>query len=356
MPNRNAISNFISSVLMLATCLAIAAYSRPCHGQTLKLGQQAQIGEYLREVFQDQQGNLWFGTLTEGLARWNGKEIVYFTQQQGLAGNQINGLAEDTQGNLWIATTDGVSKFDGKSFTNFSKANGLSDNGCWSIFCDSKGSIWVGTEKGLCRYQGTGFTSFPIPKPDVANSTPRFGSDLVWSITEDKQGNMWFGTDGVGVCRFNGHTFKHFTTNDGLSSNNVVQVLQDKSGKLWFGCWGDKNHGGGVFQYDGTSISKVFNNELGLSSANINPIYEDSSGAIWIASMNHGLYRYDGVNLKRYGQTDRNDLTKNFCVHSILEDKGGKLWFGFSGGLFQLADDSIKNVTRTSLKRASGLQ
>ncbi|MFO0940006.1 MAG: two-component regulator propeller domain-containing protein [Pirellulales bacterium] len=336
--------------------IVIAPLSRPCHGQLLKPGKQEQIGEYVREVFQDRKGNMWFGTLTEGLARWNGKELVYFTQQQGLIGNQINGLAEDAQGNLWIATTDGVSKFDGNSFTNFSKKNGLNDNGCWSIFCDNKGSVWVGTEKGVCRNQGSGFMSFPIPKPNVAKPTPRFSSDLAWSIIEDQQGNMWFGTDGVGVCRFDGHTFKHFTTNDGLSSNSVVQVLQDKSGKLWFACWGDSDHGGGVFQYDGKSIRQVFRQEPGLATANINPVYKDKSGIIWIASMNHGLYRYDGINLRRYSHTDRNDLTKNFCIHSILEDKEGKLWLGFSGGLFQLADDSLKNVTRTSLKRASGLQ
>ncbi|MFT6742843.1 MAG: hypothetical protein ACJAVF_004364, partial [Paraglaciecola sp.] len=48
------------------------------------------IGEYVREVFQDTKGNLWFGTLSKGVARFDGKSLTYFSREQGLGDNQIN--------------------------------------------------------------------------------------------------------------------------------------------------------------------------------------------------------------------------------------------------------------------------
>ncbi|MES1181535.1 MAG: two-component regulator propeller domain-containing protein, partial [Flavobacterium sp.] len=40
-------------------------------------------------------------------------------------------------------------------------------------------------------------------------------SSEVYRIIQDKKGFIWFSTD-AGVCRFNGHSFKCFTTADGL--------------------------------------------------------------------------------------------------------------------------------------------
>ena len=47
----------------------------------------------------------------------------------------------------------------------------------------------------------------------------------------------------------------------------------------------------------GDSFKKIFSDVAGLSSANVSPIYEDKAGNIWIASMNFGVYRYDGKKL-----------------------------------------------------------
>ena len=46
----------------------------------------------------------------------------------------------------------------------------------------------------------------------------------VMSITEDKTGNLWFGTDGGGVSRYDGKSFSTFTTAQGLA-NNVVRSI-----------------------------------------------------------------------------------------------------------------------------------
>ena len=60
-------------------------------------------------------------------------------------------------------------------------------------------------------------------------------NNIVLSITEDKTGNLWFGTEGGGVSRYDGKSFVNFTTAQGLANNNVLSITEDKTGNLWFG-------------------------------------------------------------------------------------------------------------------------
>ena len=84
-------------------------------------------------------------------------------------------------------------------------------------------------------------------------------NNYVLSITEDKTGNLWFGTVGGGVSRYDGKSFSTFTTAQGLANNFVTSITEDKTGNLWFG-----TYGGGVSRYDGKSFS-TFTTAQGLA-------------------------------------------------------------------------------------------
>lgn len=119
----------------------------------------SQIGEYVVEIFEDTKGNLWFGTVTEGVARYDGKSLTYFSTKDGLSGNTVASIAEDKAGNLWFGTHSGLSKYDGKTFTNFTVKEGLCDDRVSNILKDKVGNIWVGTWGG---FVGTTASSSPI--------------------------------------------------------------------------------------------------------------------------------------------------------------------------------------------------
>jgi hypothetical protein len=71
----------------------------------------------------------------------------------GFGAEAIEPSKRETEGGVWV--------YDGKSFKNFSQKDGLSHNGVWSILEDKDGNIWAGTRyMGLCRYDGETFTSF----------------------------------------------------------------------------------------------------------------------------------------------------------------------------------------------------
>src|SRR5262245_491950 len=62
-------------------------------------------------------------------------------------------------------------------------------------------------------------------------------SALVYCVTQDSKGFMWFGTD-KGLARFDGTRFKVFGMKDGLPDNEVVNVFEDSQGRLWLSCFG----------------------------------------------------------------------------------------------------------------------
>ena len=379
------VSGFRLIPCILLMSLLATTYS--CHSQTNSHNKNSeeqsqtnapQIAEYVVEIFEDSKGNLWFGTIPNGAACYDGKTLTYLSTKDGLTGNTVTSFAEDKDGNLWIGTHSGLSKYDGKKFTNFTDKDGLVNNRVSELLIDKKGILWIGTWGGVSRHDPsaelrTGFTTFStftIPNPDISLLPYNAIINMVTEIIEDKQGNIWFARDGYGACKYDGKSFTHYTKQDGLASTSIHVICEDKNGNLWFGSRiaerdnPDKNGrtgDGGLSRLDpsaslstGSKTFIQFPEIKGLSKNEIYEIYEDHNGNIWIGANGLGVYRYDpgahgegGKDFKLFSKTDRADLMPyGYGIQSILEDKKGNLWFGLSGGLFRLKGDSIINVTQ----------
>ena len=148
---------------------------------------------------------------------------------------------------------------------------------------------------------------------------------------QDKAGQLWFGTTGLGVYRYDGKSFTTFTTRDGLNSNCVWAMYQDTSGNIWFGT---KD---GICCYDGSTFSSipipVTDNSIALPNS-VWSILQDQSGMLWF-SRSDGVYCYDGNVFTRFPQ-DSNVINDSGLqlrmVEAMLEDKAGNIWFGSWAG------------------------
>ena len=193
------------------------------------------ISEFVRRIFQDKSGNLWFGTNGDGVIRYNGDSLEYFSVYEGFGGFAVRGIVEDKEGNVWFGTSGGVTKYDGESFTNFTEKDGLINNDVWSIAVDRNGIIWIGTLQGVSRFNGEVFTPFTIPEavPDYTRGVT--SAKIVHSIMEDSKGKMWFSTNG-GAYIYDPASggLTNISEKDGLCNNAVNDILEDKNGNIWF--------------------------------------------------------------------------------------------------------------------------
>jgi ligand-binding sensor domain-containing protein len=106
---------------------------------------------------------------------------------------------------------------------HYTLRDGLPNMGIRCIYKDTRGLLWIGTDAGLCTFDGKNFRIFQPSEGMTANQ--------VWSIAEDDEGNMWFGSFGDGLFKYDGNHFKRFTSKDGLGDERI-RVL----------CWSRKFH------------------------------------------------------------------------------------------------------------------
>jgi len=315
------------------------------------------ISAFIRDMYQDKSGNLWFGTYTNGVTKYDGKKMSLLEKKTGFIDNIVRDMVEDADGNLWFATNGGVCMYDpsvtlksgGQSFTRYQVKDGLGSDDVWSILIDNNGKLWFGTGKGvsvldLSAKHGKGekaIVDFPIQTSETCSFPGAYPAPkLISSIYQDKAGNIWFGSNGSGVFVYDGKTVSNYTVKDGLCDNFVQSILEDKYGDIWF-----SSRFGGVSRFGRPAIpgigSKTFTNftmKDGLSSNFIWTIFEDKKGNLWFATAGGGVDLYNpaipfGADDKRITNFTKEDgLAANY-VQSILEDKAGNMWFGTANGV-----------------------
>lgn len=218
-------------------------------------------------------------------------------------------------------------------FTNYDTDDGLALDFIGfgnSMLCDKRGNLWFGTQGGgVSKYDGRSFTTY--------TTAQGLGNDIVRSMIEDKAGNLWFSTNGGGATKYDGRTFTTYTEAQGLASNNIFSTMEDEDGNIWFG-----TDGSGVTKYDGNSFT-TYTTADGLADNTVWSMVQSKDGQIWFGTY-QGVSKYDGNSFTNF--TTANGLANN-SVRSMVQDKDGHLWFGtFSGGVTKYDGSTFTTYTK----------
>ena len=174
-----------------------------------------------------------------------------------------------------------------------------------------------------------------------------FVSSEIYSIIQDRQGFLWFGTAENGVMRYDGRQVKLFESNaeqiNTLSHDDAGNLMLDKDGNIWVGTWG-----GGVNKYNPkTGIFQRFLHVPGdkttLSSNRIQSLLHDTNGDIWLGTYDQGLNKYLGENaFQRVKKTEGNSagLSHN-RIWDMLDNDENSLWVATSFGLNLLNKETL---------------
>ena len=295
-----------------------------------------QVSQYIRCVFQDRDGNMWFGTTSDGVARYGDQGLSYFNARNGLGSDWVSGMVQDLQGDIWFGTRDGISRYDGERFTRYTTKDGLAHDQVYCVLLDRKGWLWAATENGVSCFDGKKFHPFPLPVADLSKHPYYEGPKRINWMIEDKAGNIWFASNGGGAYRYDGKRLTNLSTRDGLCDDFVQTMLQDRNGDLWFG-----TRHGGVCRYDGQSFTSYGREQL--NGDDVSALYQNRNGTIWIGVTRVGLCSYDGRTFTRYSEKDGAGIRVIFCA---LEDSHGQLWFGTGAGVYRLESGAFVNWTK----------
>jgi ligand-binding sensor domain-containing protein/signal transduction histidine kinase len=318
----------------------------------------------------NKSGVLWIGTRGGGLLRYSNNHFSLLTKQNGLPSDTILSLFVDHADVLWIGTMrQGICKLEQGQFTKYPSRVRIGFNDIHSISEDRSNNLWISVgraatigpqrdsinvlslgEKGLVRtvlmyrdsilYVGK-TEGLYVRHSDVLASVPYEGTNIgasVAALLEDRDGNLWIGTEGVGLFRSTRGKLSKFTIQDGLPSDRIISLFEDKDGNLWIG-----TRGGGLVRLRNRSII-TYTTDNGLSSDFISSVREDSKGTMWIGT------RTAGVNLLRHGQITKiynvNSGLLDNQVRALCEDNGGGVWLGTMKSVEYLSDGSGGNAMR----------
>jgi ligand-binding sensor domain-containing protein len=293
------------------------------------------VREFVRTMHQDKKGNYWFGTNGDGIIRYDGHTLEKLTVEGVHPNFRVLEIVEDQSGDLWFGTSEGLLHYDGRTFRVIAMP-GIQEE-IWALTIDHNGLIWIGATGGVRCFDGKKLVPFDLPDEMVENPQSMMSHRLVFKIIEDRNGTMWFATDGNGIFTYRNGTFAHLTASNGLSDNNTSSLFEDRQGNIWIGTFY-----GGVSKFDGKTYTH-FTKEGTIEGIEAGGFHEDRAGNIWFTAEHEGVYKYDGTTFTLY--TTKNGLTSN-VVLSISEDHKGQLWFGtwqglciFDGGQFVNANE-----------------
>ena len=225
-------------------------------------------------------------------------------------------------------TTFAQQNFQWRNFTRL--GDDLISNNVRTITEDRYGQIWLGTDRGLSRLDGFWYEA------GRSNGGPQAAD--VFKVFEDSAGFIWVATD-AGVYRgawdnSRGQVgwLQRYTQGTGLIGigGRVVTMIQRQNGEIWIGT------PLGVNWFDGSVWHPVDSAESGQLNQGVQVIYEDKAGTLWfglsqINPVQSGnlISRFDGVGWDIFSA---NDGLPNGDVQTILEDSFGNLWIGTTAG------------------------
>lgn len=302
----------------------------------------------IRALEKGKDGKLWIGTREHGLFLLrpdssSADPVHPLPTKKGiLSGETIHTLEKGRKGELWIGTGEsGLFRYDTED--EGLKPTPLGNARVWDLAPIDDSTYWVGTDRGAFLLEG-GERDMRIKtrigKGEASGELPH---SSVSSVLKDREGRVWFGTDGGGLCRLyradgkiRFHRYRHQDyISSSLVSDKVLTVREDRSGSIWVG----SNLGLSKFdpkkQNFKTFTSRIIGDK-GLNDKNVWAVQEGPDSALWVGTRK-GITRIDRA------QDEFQHFEPAFEESSTVDDQsvlslqvGERVWAGTMDGLYEL--------------------
>jgi len=314
----------------------------------------------IQSLFKDSKGLLWIGT-NAALCTYDGKQFTTILTPEGKTLDQVWSITEDPHGNMWFGShSEGIYRYDGKDFTHFTTHNGLSDNTIRYIYYSKKYDLLA-----ACAFKGVN-----IIRNDTVQISPAWLEGIntnvnVTGIAEGPNYLMFSTIANIGPVRYYpehnrfvslkgyvaGYPDASISVNvtsagdtivgryvtgvwihkrDGIVQDSTIgqvfSVSEDRDGNVWMASWSHSNRDlkEGIYRWDGKKFVN-FKSKFGITDKEIWSVCCDrDQDIVWVGTINDGLYQAVKTDIKTYRAEDLH--LKNLYINNLFVDSGNHLW------------------------------
>lgn len=349
-------------------------------------------------MYGEPSGDLWLISEGGGLTRYHKGVFQSFGAQEGIPARTVRGIAGDSAGHVWILNGDAIEQWDERAgrfrditpsdlklkydslrwgtqgfwgtdatgihcfingqFVSYRLPPRMSHGPVESVAYEGDGVIWVETSDRKYFRVKPNQAVESVRTPSVSyvdaqgnSSTLQLSHELYrsldyptaggtstitfTSVYEDREHNLWFGTEGQGLYRRQRQSITTYTRQPGMTDDNIYPIYQDRAGAIWIGAWrmGLSRFLNGKFT--------AFTVDDGLPGRLVTSIFEDRDGRLWVAS-HGGVVTYQNGRFQKHSELS---LPERSVVQAISQDQTGTLWFGTNRGLVSLKSTQNRLLT-----------
>lgn len=274
-----------------------------------------------------------------------------FTQSATQNFLNVTAVAISNDGFTWFASDGRIYKTAGMKWTWLKSFDGKPLKNIHAVFADSKNNLWFTPDSGLMVFSSTQSIRH-LSLPGIHSNTD------ITCFYEDECENVWIGTVGSGLFRFEkrtGRIEKVVLPKDEAAFQNIIS-LNGKANTLWIATFGGvfKTSTGSCNEKNRQLIIEPIETGQRIGNFYVYQVFVDSKNKIWFATDGNGLICYD---VGKVVQHDVRSFSKENVVYSIAEDKKGNLWLSVhNGGLIRYDGKHFRQFTEKDGLKSNALQ
>lgn len=276
-------------------------------------------------LVEDEDGMIWMTTRDGGLHRVSERKVAVLSPPKEAGEVMITTACVTRDNELWVGTDDaGVFRYQDGGLVQVT--NGLASIHIGVLLEDRRTNLWVGTWQGLHRWDGREF------RPVLGADSRGF---RVYALHEDKQGNLWGGSNNRGLFRLTPEgQVRFFGAEAGLDSFYLRAITEDAEGRICVAVWER-----GLYRLVGEKFEK-FTVERWPGLRFLHGLYANDAGGIWIATEGAGVFYFRNGEFRQWTTADG---LPDMLLRSVVPDDDGNLWFGSNKGIFGCAPEALLN-------------
>ena len=294
------------------------------------------VASQISQMLQDSRGDIWIGYaspvlnyMPQSVFRFDGEHFVFVGTEQGFDINNCFAIYEDLDGSLWFGGRHGLFRYEGQKLRKIQMFASSGERSISAIAQDREGQFlfghWDNRKKRKKEelyisplkiiYQQGGQFQTIFSENEKEEPFSRVGTVIAGRNSEVYFYMACHIFSGRGFARWHPEDgLKFYGIEDGLIDDRVTDLLEDRHGNLWVATLS------GLSRFDGSTF-RTFTTAEGLPNNRIRCLFEDSRGHLWLGT-DGGVAHYDG----RLFQTIKSPHIGPVC--QILEDRDGSFWFG----------------------------